>query len=68
MVRISAKAACYLSTVSHNGQFQRPLAAHRDAVSELVGEVIGNTIENLLRKRGVSSRKTGRADGIWTGV
>jgi hypothetical protein len=32
----------------------RPFAAHRDAVSELVGEVIEDAIENLLRKRGVT--------------
>ena len=42
----------------------RPFAAHRDAVSELVGEVIENAIENLLRKRGVTYRKTGRAERI----
>lgn len=42
----------------------RPFAAHRDAVSELVGEVIENAIETLLRKRGVTYRKTGRAERI----
>lgn len=42
----------------------RPFAAHRDAVSELVGEVIENAIENLPRKRGVTYRKTGRAERI----
>lgn len=42
----------------------RPFAAHRDAVSELVGEVIENAIEDLLRKHGVTFRKTGRAERI----
>jgi len=42
----------------------RPFAAHRDAVSELVGEVIEDAIENLLRKHGVTYRKTGRAERI----
>ena len=42
----------------------RPFAAHRDAVSELVGEVMENAIEDRLRKSGVSYRKTGRAERI----
>jgi hypothetical protein len=42
----------------------RPFAAHRDAVSELVGEVIEDAIENLLRKHRVTYRKTGRAERI----
>jgi hypothetical protein len=40
----------------------RPFAAHRDAVSELVGEVMENAIEHRLRNSGVSYRKTGRAE------
>lgn len=42
----------------------RPFAAHRDAVSELVGEVMENAVEKQLRKAGVSYRKTGRAERI----
>jgi len=42
----------------------RPFAAHRDAVSELVGEVMENAIENRLRRAGVTYRKTGRAERI----
>jgi hypothetical protein len=42
----------------------RPFAAHRDAVSELVGEVMENAIEERLRKNGVSYRRTGRAERI----
>ncbi|MBU0909944.1 MAG: hypothetical protein KKA54_05235 [Proteobacteria bacterium] len=42
----------------------RPFAAHRDAVSELVGEVMENAIEKRLRDAGVSYRKTGRAEKI----
>ncbi|MFH1116634.1 MAG: hypothetical protein V1792_22190 [Pseudomonadota bacterium] len=42
----------------------RPFAGHRDAVSELVGEVMENAIEERLRKAGVSYRKTGRAERI----
>lgn len=42
----------------------RPFAAHRDAVSELVGEVMENAIEEKLRAWGVSYRKTKRAERI----
>jgi hypothetical protein len=42
----------------------RPFAAHRDAVSELVGEVMENAIELRLRAAGISFRKTGRAERI----
>ncbi len=42
----------------------RPYAGHRDAVSELVGKVMENAIEERLRSAGVSYRKTGRAERI----
>jgi hypothetical protein len=42
----------------------RPFAAHRDAVSERVGEVMENAIETTLRAAGVSFRKTNRAERI----
>ncbi len=42
----------------------RPFAGHRDAVSELVGEVMENAVEERLRQAGVSYRKTGRAERI----
>jgi hypothetical protein len=42
----------------------RPFASHRDAVSELVGEVMENAIEERLREKGVTYRKTKRAERI----
>ncbi len=42
----------------------RPFASHRDAVSELVGEVMENAIEELLRRAGISYRKTVRAERV----
>lgn len=42
----------------------RPFATHRDAVSELVGEVMESAVEQRLREAGVSYRKTGRAERI----
>ena len=42
----------------------RPFAGHRDAVSELVGEVMENAVEEHLRARGITFRKTKRAERI----
>ena len=42
----------------------RPFAAHRDSVSELVGEVMENAVEARLRKAGISFRKTKRAERV----
>ena len=42
----------------------RPFAGHRDAVSELVGEVMENAVEEQLRNAGISYRKTERAEKI----
>jgi hypothetical protein len=41
-----------------------PFASHRNAVSELVGEVMEDAIEQKLRYYGVSFKKTGRAERI----
>ena len=42
----------------------RSFAAHRDSVSELVGDVLENAIERAFDERGISVRKTGRAGSI----
>ena len=42
----------------------RPFAGHRDSVSELVGDVMENAIEMLLRDAGITYRKTKRAEKI----
>jgi hypothetical protein len=42
----------------------RPFAGHRDSVSELVGDVVESAIEDVLSRRGVSYRKTKRAERI----
>ncbi len=39
----------------------RPFAAHRDSVSELVGDVLETAIEGTLTRAGISYRKTKRA-------
>ena len=42
----------------------RPFAAHRDSVSELVGNLVESAIEDVLRRSGISNRKTGRAERL----
>ena len=42
----------------------RPFASHRDAVSELVGEVMETAIEEHLTRAGISFRKTKRAESV----
>jgi hypothetical protein len=42
----------------------RPFAGHRDSVSELVGEVMENAVEEHLRRARISFRKTKRAERI----
>ena len=42
----------------------RPFARHRDSVSELVGDLVENAIEEVLRRAGISFRKTGHAERL----
>ena len=42
----------------------RPYASHRDAVSELVGDLMENAIEQQLATNKITYRKTGRAERI----
>ncbi len=42
----------------------RPFASHRDSVSELVGSLVENAIEDVLTRSRVSFRKTGRAESL----
>ena len=42
----------------------RPFAAHRDSVSELVGNLVESAVEDVLARSGISYRKTGRAERL----
>lgn len=42
----------------------RPFAGHRDSISELVGNVVENAIEDVLSRTGISFRKTKRAERL----
>ena len=42
----------------------RPFAGHRDSISELVGNIVENAIEDVLCRAGISFRKTKRAERL----
>lgn len=42
----------------------RPFASHRDSISEIVGNIIENSIEEVLSRAGISFRKTKRAERL----
>jgi hypothetical protein len=42
----------------------RPFAGHRDSISELVGNLVENAIEEVLCRAGISFRKTRRAERL----
>jgi len=63
-VQYASKEDIPYAVLLYERHLGRPFAAHRDAVSELVGEVIENAIEDRLRRSGVTYRKTQRAERI----
>ena len=42
----------------------RPFAGHRDSISELIGNIVENSIEEVLSRAGISFRKTKRAERL----
>jgi hypothetical protein len=42
----------------------RPFAGHRDSISELIGNIVENAIEDTLSRHGISFRKTKRAERL----
>ena len=42
----------------------QPFASHRDSVSELIGNVVEDAVERVLRRAGVSHRRTGSAERV----
>lgn len=63
-LRYAAKENVPYAVLLYERYLGRPFAGHRDAVSELVGELMESAIEERLRNAGVSYRKTGRAERI----
>ena len=42
----------------------RQFATHRDSVSELIGKIVENAVEDVLSRHGISARKTGNTDRL----
>ena len=63
-IRHAANEHVPYSVVLYERFLGRPFATHRDAVSELVGEVMESAVEDCLREAGVSYRSMKRAERI----
>ena len=57
-------AVCWDSRHRNERILGRPFAGHRDSISELVGNVVENAIEDVLSRAGISFRKTKRAERL----
>ena len=42
----------------------RPFATHRDSISEIVGDIVENAIEDVLSRARITYRKTKRAEQV----
>ena len=63
-VRSSAELGVPYSILLYERLLGRPFAGHRDSVSELIGNIVENAIEDALARAGVSGRKTKRAERL----
>ena len=63
-LRSISKLGAPYSVLLYERFLGRPFAGHRDSVSELVGNVVENAIENVLSQADISFRKTGRAEKL----
>ena len=65
---VSVRSAAHLgvpySILLYERLLGRPFAGHRDSISELVGNLVENAIENELTRANVSFRKTKRAERL----
>ena len=63
-LRSSAQLGVPYSVLLYERLLGRPFAGHRDSISELVGNLVENAIENELTRAGISFRKTTRAESL----
>jgi hypothetical protein len=63
-VRVFADLGTPYSVLLYERFLGRPFAGHRDSISELVGNVVENAIEDVLTNAGISYRKTKRAERL----
>lgn len=63
-IRFAAEQHVPYAVLLYERYLGRPFASHRDAVSEQVGDVMENAIEDLLSQAGIPVRKTKRAERV----
>jgi len=63
-VRSLADPGAPYSVLLYERFLGRPFAGHRDSISELVGNIVENAIEDVLTQAGISYRKTKRAERL----
>ena len=63
-VRSSAELGVPYSILLYERLLGRPFAGHRDSISELIGNIVENAIEDVLSRAGISYRKTKRAERL----
>lgn len=63
-VRYAAEQHIPYAVLLYERYLGRPFASHRDGVSELVGDVMENAIEDLLSEARIPARKTKRAERV----
>ena len=63
-VRSSAELGVPYSILLYERLLGRPFAGHRDSISELIGNIVENAIEEVLTRAGISHRKTRRAERL----
>jgi len=63
-IRAAAELGVPYSVLLYERLLGRPFAAHRDSISELIGSIVENAIEDALTHAGVSYRKTNRAEKL----
>ena len=63
-VQSSAELGVPYSILLYERLLGRPFAGHRDSISELIGNIVENAIEDVLSRAGISYRKTRRAERL----
>ena len=63
-VQSSAQLGVPYSILLYERLLGRPFAGHRDSISELIGNIVENAIEEVLTRAGISHRKTKRAERL----
>jgi hypothetical protein len=63
-IRTFAELGVPYSVLLYERFLGRPFAGHRDSISEIIGNVVENAIEDALSRNGISFRKTKRAERL----